>query len=273
MKTTELFVEPTLTGFLVLTAAAAPFLSWETLQELPDEAQGGIDIGSAAGAIGVAYLLGIIFDRFADTLLARFNRWNRLLFAIELKKANEALSPEDPFPEDRLQIEVIHQGDEAWEWMDYIRARIRISRAMTAFAPALTLSMELAIGLRDRPAIIRAVLFSVAAAYVAAFIVSEILERSSLRLPKTYHLRTDEDCRGARAKTRAAREPLFWLAVFLLVVGLGLIPLGAGPNRTAMSAVFATGVVLSAIAAWAWWRTTLTFMEYLRDFRKWAQKK
>jgi len=63
MKTTELFVEQTLTGFLVLTAAAAPFLSWETLQELPDEAKGGIDIGSAAGAIGVAYLLGVIFDR------------------------------------------------------------------------------------------------------------------------------------------------------------------------------------------------------------------
>src|SRR5688500_4712604 len=63
MKTTELFVEQTLTGFLVLTAAAAPFLSWATLQELPDEAKGGIDIGSAAGAIGVAYLLGVIFDR------------------------------------------------------------------------------------------------------------------------------------------------------------------------------------------------------------------
>ena len=49
MKTTELFVEQTLTGFLVLTAAAAPFLSWESLQELPDEAKGGIDISSAGG--------------------------------------------------------------------------------------------------------------------------------------------------------------------------------------------------------------------------------
>ena len=44
MKTTELFVEQTLTGFLVLTAGAAPFLSWEKLQKLPDEAKGGIDI-------------------------------------------------------------------------------------------------------------------------------------------------------------------------------------------------------------------------------------
>src|SRR5882672_10363913 len=51
MKTTELFVEQTLTGFLVLAAGAAPFLSWETLENLPGKAKGGIDISSAAGAI------------------------------------------------------------------------------------------------------------------------------------------------------------------------------------------------------------------------------
>ena len=273
MKTTELFVEQTLTGFLVLTAAAAPFLSWETLEELPEEAKGGIDISSAAGAIGAAYLLGVIFDRFADTLLERINRWNRLLFAIELKEENKALSPDDPFPEDQLQIEVIHQGDEAWEWMDYIRSRIRVARAMTAFVPALTLSMELALGLRDRPGMVKAVLAIIVAAYVAAFLVSQILERSSRRLPKTYDLHTDEDCQGARAKMRATREPVFWLGVFLLALGLGLIPLGAGPGRAAMAAVLATGAVLTGISAWAWWRTTETFMQFLRDFRKWAREK
>jgi hypothetical protein len=273
MKTTELFVEQTLTGFLVLTAGAAPFLSWESLQKLPDEARGGLDISSAAGAIGAAYLLGVIFDRFADTLLERPNRWNRLLFAIELKEENKALSPDDPFPEDRLQIEVIHEGDEAWEWMDYLRSRIRVARAMTAFVPALTLSMALAMGFRDRPGMIRAVLAIVVAAYVTTFLVSQILERSSRRLPKTYDLHTDEDCQGARAKMRATGEPTFWLGVFLLALGLGLIPLGTGPGRAAMAAMLATGAVLSAISAWAWWRTTETFMQFLRDFRKWAREK
>jgi hypothetical protein len=273
MKTTELFVEQTLTGFLVLTIAAAPFLSWETLQELPEEAKGGIDISSAAGAIGIAYLLGVIFDRFADTLLERINRWNRLLFAIELKEENKALSTNDPFPEDQLQIEVIHQGDEAWEWMDYLRSRIRVARAMTAFVPALTLSMQLAMGLRDRPGMVKAVLAIVVAAYVAAFLVSQILERSRWRLPKTYDLHTDEDCKGARAKMRTTREPLVWLGVFLLAVGFSLIPLGAGPARTPMTAVLAAGVVLTGISAWAWWRTTETFMQFLRDFRKWARQK
>src|SRR5918999_3923024 len=188
MKTTELFVEQTLTGFLILTAAVSPFLAWETLEELPEVA-----LSSAAGAIGVAYLLGVIFDRFADTLLERFNRWKRILFAIELKEENKALSPDDPFPEDELEIQVIHQGDEAWEWMDYIRSRIRVLRAMAAFVPTLTVSMELTVGFRDRPDLIGAVLFVVVGAYLAAFVAGLLLEQSSWRLPKTYDLRTVED--------------------------------------------------------------------------------
>src|SRR6185436_17213787 len=231
MKSTELFVEQTLTGFLVLSAAAAPFIPLETLQKLPDDAKGGIDIGSAAGAIGAAYLLGVVFDRFADTLLERLNRWNRLLFAIGLMKDNKTPSGEDPFPEDRLQIELIKHGDEAWEWMDYLRSRIRLARAMAAFVPALALSMELAIGLRDRPGVMNTVLATIAAAYLAAFLVSQVLERSARRLPKTYELNTDADCRGARGSMMMLGEPVFWLGMFLLGLGLGLIPFGAGAGR------------------------------------------
>jgi hypothetical protein len=113
----------------------------------------------------------------------------------------------------------------------------------------------------------------VVVAYLAAFLVGLILERSSWRLPKTYHLHTAEDRRGARDKMRIAREPAFWLAVFLFALGLGLIPIGNASARLAMTAVFATGAVITTISAWAWWRTTETFLEFLRDFRKWAPKK
>jgi len=273
VKTTELWVEQTLTGFLVLGAAAAPFLPWDDLGKLPDDAKGGVDISSAAGAIGAAYLLGVIFDRFADTLLERFNRWNRLLFAIELKKDNKALSPDDPFPEDQLQIEVIHQGDEAWEWMDYLRARIRIARAMAVFVPALTLSIEISLGLRDHDGTVKAVLALIAGSYVLAFVASRILEKSPRRLPKTYELRTDAECQHACDAMRIAKEPAFWLGVFLAALGLGLIPLAAASDRDAMAGALATGALLALISAWVWWRTTLTFMQFLRDFRKWAREK
>lgn len=271
MKSTELFVEQTLTGFLVLTAAAAPFLGLEAVQKVSDEATGGLDIGEAAGAIGAAYLLGVVFDRFADTLLERFNRWNRLLFAIELKEKNEGLSPHDPFPEDRLQIEVIHEGGEAWEWMDYLRARIRTARAMAAFVPAVTLSVALAIFFQERRSTVHAVLGIVLAAYVISFLASRILEKSDRRLPKTYHLRTDAECQHAQDMMRTVREPVFWLGVFLTGVGVSLIALADADDRAAIAGVLATGGVLGGISGWAWWRTTITFMQFLRDFKTWAR--
>ena len=171
-----------------------------------------------------------------------------------------------------MQIEVIHRGDEAWEWMDYLRSRIRIARAMAAFVPALTLSMVLAMGLRDRQGLVKAVLASVVGAYVVAFLVSRILEKSSRRMPKTYELRSDEDCKHARASMSTTREPAFWLGVFLIALGLGLIPLADAPHRGAMASALATGTVLGGISAWVWWRTTVTFMQFLGDFRKFALK-
>jgi len=274
MKSTELFVEQTLTGFLVLSAAATPFISLETLPKLTEDVKGGIDIGSAAGAIGAAYLLGVVFDRFADTLLERLNRWNRLLFAIKLMKDGKALEPDDPFPEDRLQIELIKQGDEAWEWMDYLRSRIRIARAMTAFAPALTLSLMLAVGLHHRPRAINAALTTVVVAYLASFLASRILERSkSQALPKTYELKDQTGCDRACKMMSTTKEPVTWLAVILIAVGLSLIVLGDNPGRGTMAAILAAGTALTGISAWTWWRMTLTFMQFLHDYRKWAVEK
>lgn len=142
---------------------------------------------------------------------------------------------------------------------------------MAAFVPALTLSMELAMGLRDRRGTVNAVLAIVVAAYLVSFLVSRILEHSSRRMVKTYDLRTDDDCK--RASMKVTTEPSCWLAVFLFALGLGLIPLGTDNAQAAMAAVLATGVVLTGISAWVWWRPTGTFMQFLYDFRKFAPEK
>ena len=271
MKSTELFVEQTLTGFLVLTTAAAPFIPLATLVSAGD-AESGIDVSSAAGAIGAAYLLGVVFDRFADTLLERLNRWNRLLFAIDLMEDGKSLSARDPFPEDQLQIEVIRQGGQAGEWMDYLRSRIRIARAMAAFVPALALSVMLSLGFRDRPAAMNTALTVIVAAYLTAFLASRVLERSSRRLPKTYELKTDADRQRACTMMSRSKEPVVWLAVVLMFLGLGLIAIGPDPGWGTLTAVFATGVALTGVSGWTWWRTTMTFMQFLADFHKWGKE-
>jgi len=113
----------------------------------------------------------------------------------------------------------------------------------------------------------------VAGSYVIAFLASRILEKSDRRLPKTYHLKTEEDRQRACDAMRAAREPSAWLALFLIALGLGMLPLADASDRDAMGGALATGAVLSSISAWVWWRTTVTFMQFLRDFRKWAREK
>ena len=270
MKSTELFVEQTLTGFLVLSAAAAPFIPLDAMLGGGD-AESGIDVSSAAGAIGAAYLLGVVFDRFADTLLERFNRWNRLLFAIELFKKQEA-PPGDPFPEDRLQIEVIRQGGQTWEWMDYLRSRIRVARAMTAFVPALTVSLMLGVGFRKDPQTINAALVIMVAAYLSSFIASRIIERSSRRLPKTYELHSDADCQRARSMMRTVKEPVTWLVLVLMSLAIALIARGPTPGWGTMSAILATGTFLTGVSGWTWWRTSITFMQFLQDFRMWGKE-
>jgi Na+/glutamate symporter len=120
---------------------------------------------------------------------------------------------------------------------------------------------------------VNAVLGMIIGGYVVAFLVSRILERSSRRLPKTYDLNTDADAQKARDMMRAAKEPVLWLGAFLIALGVGVISLADDAVRTALGAVLATGTVLAAISGWAWWRTTGTFMQFLRDFRKFAPAK
>jgi elongation factor P hydroxylase len=51
-----------------------------------------------------------------------------------------------------------------------------------------------------------------------------------------------------------------------------LIPFAPADDRPEMGAIFATGIALASICAWSWWRMTGTFMQFLRDFRKWARE-
>ena len=103
MKTPEVFVEQVLIGFLVLLIGALPFVS-----AILPELDGNLKIiGSAIVATGVAYLLGIPFDRFADDVLSSLEKRNRLAFSVEPPVPGS----EDPFPEDLLKIAVQQAND------------------------------------------------------------------------------------------------------------------------------------------------------------------
>ena len=100
MKTTEVFIELVLIGSMVLAIAALPFLpeivgSWLTSANWP--IVGGI-VASAI-LIGIAYLLGVVFERLADSCMEIWEKHSRLRFASKQKTKHPSPSG-DPFPED-----------------------------------------------------------------------------------------------------------------------------------------------------------------------------
>jgi len=141
MKTTELYIEPIIVGFFALIMCALPFsrdLAAFT-QGLP---QIGLqkDIAIGLMLVGASYLIGILIDRSLDSVLAVMERHARLQFASqELKKKWTIATWQDPYPEDEFRaLAFLHGGNNAAAWLQYIRTRVRLLRAMMFLLPGIT---------------------------------------------------------------------------------------------------------------------------------------
>ncbi|MCH7678766.1 hypothetical protein IID10_05285 [candidate division KSB1 bacterium] len=80
MKTTAIFVEQVFVGLIVLAIGALPFINWNLLDSTL------INLGKGIGIVAIAYLLGIIFDRFTDTILSRCDQYHRLKFCCQTEQ-------------------------------------------------------------------------------------------------------------------------------------------------------------------------------------------
>jgi len=147
MKTSELYIEQVLIGLLIIAIALLPWVH---------ELRPKLDSITAAGAIaegsvllGLAFLLGIPFDRFADTLSERLEQRNRLQFALNLQigkrlpvlkwNENNRLA-KDIYPENRLRLDGLGRAEGVVNLLEYHRSRIRLARALAVYGPALTFS-------------------------------------------------------------------------------------------------------------------------------------
>lgn len=279
MKTTELFVEQVFVGFLVLLIAALPFHP-----ELLEQFGAANDLGTfggiavAAGLVGTAYLLGVVFDRLADSLLRGLDQHNRLRFALRgLKTWPDTW--QDPFAEDRLRIRVFAKGGALVDWLDYLRSRIRLTRALATFGPGITLALVLATArTRENPALAWW-LVVVPIAYVVLpttlYSAALLLWPGRVETPSTgkgKKVRRYGGRRGYPGKHRARQRLALALDITLHPTTLsGLVLIGAAfwlayhfSSRAAFGAALG-GTSLTALAGWAWWRISGTFMRYLKN--------
>jgi hypothetical protein len=298
VKTGELLVEQVLIGSLMMVAAGLPWAP--EILRMAREPGSALGIAGGASLVGVAYLLGILGDRLADTLTEEIERHQRLRFALTRRLAAAApprrLPPpgegrwEDPFPEDRLRLAVLRDAPAVVQWMDYHRSRVRITRAMAVWLPALTLAGVVAAArlspvtsIASRPvwavvpvAVYGAVAWVMSRRHSAQDSRPASLGRGWPRAPRTdsptaydYGVANGfaDDERSSRDRRRRTLRRVLLsdpavrggAALIALSLGLALVP----PVQGAPAAAALAGVVVGILSSWSWWRISWTFRTYL----------
>lgn len=275
MKMTEVFVEQVLIGLLVMLNLALMLPPEVTLQiKALDKAI--LEAMFVAAAIATAYLVGIVFDRCADTLLEDIERHCRLRTALQGKKPPLEC---DPFPEAKYRMKVL-LNPEAASYSNYIRTRLRLTRAMAILIPGLSVSFLLSKTrgrIADPTWVAAAVSLGViyGGALVAQLIRSKTIKASDGSTVWYKPPRTDD--RDAvneyladklfQKKTLlwefAACEPAFWGFTAATFLGLAL---ASQADCRAFLAVPLLTIALTLLTGWTWWRITKTFLDFLRDF-------
>ena len=303
MSVTVLFVELVLTGFMVLAMVLLPFRGELSAALRSHELNEFHAAALSAAALGVAYLLGALCDRLADTLLDGMLRHNRARFAVkamlkpqtrEEKEAGKGRELRtdvgDPYAEDALRIALLAGGEEAASRENYLRSRLRLSRSVAVFGPGLTVAalVELcrARGIGGWPvaALKETWLELLGFCYLA---LPAVMSPLFARPPRTDEV-VEKDYVGRRKSLLLPEARTVWARYWRAIRGggelvrdvvcctgtWGVLMLGVVAlwflrvEEWRVRGVAAGGLMLSALAGWVWWTIGGTLMSYLRDFAR-----
>ncbi len=301
MKTTEIFVDQVLIGFMIVAAGAFPFLP-ELILLFEEQESTAFQIASGAVTVALAYLLGMVVDRLADTFADDLERHHRARFALSvllkcLKQSNTTAFPspwKDPYPEGELRIRALSLNGAIAEQMQYLRTRIRLARSLAVLLPAVTLGLMIGIGrsfVADSVSVGYAVwpetdvsqslfgwIATIPLAYPLGLLLAAVVARldgaANSKIPRTddADLKVYGERRGyipGQEDRNRNRDALVedvlgsrLLWLFLVFFVMGGTFLVAYPIDLAL-VVFFIGLGMSIAAARVWWRISETFMDFL----------
>jgi len=288
MKATEVFIEQLIIGVGAVIIGVLPFapelLRWWSANKDPLSLEPLVALGVLV--VGGCYLLGILLDRFIDTLLQRLDGHHRLRLALGRPEGLENLGAgKDPFPEDDYDLAALLKRGEVASWRNYLRSRIRLTRFLAVYLPGLTVSAVCATApAPPRPSALFAWLGGV---YLAAFLLQVTLGKVLRPAPRTDENLTEYAERrgyeagrstgGAGGLVWAIRRKRGWnlaadLATDVAIVGAALLLISAFVLTYRYRAYGAStpwalpilGTLLAALAGWTWWRILATYRKFLR---------
>jgi hypothetical protein len=267
MKTAEVAIEYMLTGLLALCAFGLPLLS------KPDLDQRLLQSGAIIGVLGMAYLLGVVFDKLADSVLSPIEQWLRLRQADENFKNTKKHS--DAFPQDALEL-TLRGEDGRLEWMDSLRGRIRTTRGLAVLGLPAAMGIAIFQGfMKDDGAVSdvswRWLLYTLVFVNLL-FIVGSIWRlktkkfRTWFKFLKTRDLTKDDDTRITQM--RKAKQDM-WRGIRLYVLMLLtstvtviiIAALRAAHFESVVIGMF--GAVAALLALWTWYSITKTYISFI----------
>lgn len=266
MSIGELLVELVLAGLITLAALFFPAYSMGLLGF-------GLSTDVLAVAIALGFAIGVIIDRSTDTILERWLGLVRLKFAEKVTAERNALVGsglvQDVFPEDWLRIQILVDGSEAAvRAMEALRTRIRVARNMVVLMPVLTVSAIIGGWPPDTHKQMAnaeaAVLFPLFE--LVALISAVVIARWWLKAPRT-------SAPAATVPSRAswlASAVSAWFGLHLLAAAAAIV--FSADQTTAVGAT-AAGFLLTALAALAWERMTVSFMALLWNHSRFTDPK
>lgn len=259
MPTTALVIEQILSGSLVLVTVVLLVIG--RLPALPSD-EGRLTVFASA-FVGAAYLVGVIYDRFSDTLLEDLDRHNRLQIGLQDPGPG---SRTDVFREDLFTVTILASESPAAGFANYLRSRIRILRMTAAVLPALGMAWTVSLlSQHQRP-------FLVVAAYAVVLVYGVAFVGKLVGLARAPRTDAGPEVVESYRETWASRNGLCaFVADWPTSLGLAALTtigfaIGSLSEQRHLSVVPPAAAVLTMLTGWGWWRVSKTYRTLLRSF-------
>jgi hypothetical protein len=237
-------------------------------------------MGEVVGVVGLAYLVGVVFDRINDTVLGPDAQVIRLQVALDRMRGHRRNG--DPFPQDAIEYELRREEKARIEWIDSLRSRMRTARELSVLGLPATLGavtwMLHAYLDASRVGRYAVVLTALLLAYAVRRASRPSGERRTDEYFKTCErpVKTFLAATVGKEKSQAKKEVLrdargwrksrawpFWLLLGVTFVGALLATAQVGREALPEAAMTIAGAALTGAARWAWGRITKTYLEFV----------
>ena len=293
MNATALIVELVLAGILMLAALLLPAVAVNSVNQAMPLPQGLDGTALVAVAVAAGFVLGVLVDRAADSLLDRWLVGCRFRFALgkEVKRNRErligfeskttgleaaALVVKDFFPEDWMRDQVGKSASQPFvDNLTQLRIRIRVARNMAVLTPALTMSAAVALCLHNDESVSGAEMWFVPTFHLMALLALVLLADAPVfKTPRTNDdpPMSSEDVDGHIMKWIFVSPGVLWFATQLAVTA---IVLARAPQmaRPLVGWALVLGATVTALAVWAWWRMIRTYFATIWNYCRFNRRR